>query len=231
MACSTFSGINELIFQKSLPGPRFTDLLHISFVFQISAMKNIKTNVLLDQLMADTRQIILETKVLLQHDPELLTKQPAPGKWSIAQVLEHLNAYGRFYIPEIRKAITESNRQPDLVYSPGWLGDLFTNSMKPTTDKRVKNKMRAMKDYSPVPDLDIKPVIDEFLQQQQDILILLESARSKNIGEIRIPITITRFIRLKLGDTFRFLIAHNQRHFIQCENTINTLRSPSAQFA
>ncbi|HTE25916.1 DinB family protein [Flavitalea sp.] len=194
-------------------------------------MKNIKTSGLLDQLKADTRQIIMETKILLQNDPELLTRQPAPGKWSIAQILEHLNSYGRFYLPEIRKALDESNLSPDLKYNSGWLGNFFTNSMKPTADKRVKNKVKAMKDYTPTPDLDSKTVIDEFLQQQQDMLNLLEASAQKNIGRIRIPITITKFIRLKLGDIFRFLIAHNQRHFIQCENTINTLRSAPVQFA
>ena len=194
-------------------------------------MKNIKTSDLLEQLKADTRQLIMETKILLHNDPELLTHQPAPGKWSIAQILEHLNAYGRFYIPEIRKALDESNLLPDLKYNSGWLGNFFTNSMKPTADKRVKNKVKAMKDYTPTPDLDSKTVIDEFLQQQQDMLNLLEISAQKNIGKVRIPITITKFIRLKLGDIFRFLTAHNQRHFIQCENTINTLRSAGVQFA
>jgi hypothetical protein len=194
-------------------------------------MKNIKTSELLDRLKADTRQVIMEAKILLQNDPELLTRQPAPGKWSIAQILEHLNAYGRFYIPEIRKALDESNLSPELKYNSGWLGNFFTNSMKPTAEKKVKNKMKAMKDYTPTPDLDSKTVIDEFIHQQQEMLNLLEISAQKNFGRIRIPISITRFIRLKLGDTFRFLIAHNQRHFIQCENTINTLRAAPVLFA
>ncbi|MHA4844052.1 DinB family protein [Flavitalea antarctica] len=194
-------------------------------------MKNIKTTDLLDQLKADTRQIIMETKMLQQNDPELLTTQPAPGKWSIAQILEHLNAYGRFYIPEIRKALDKSDVKPDPVYNSGWLGNLFTNSMKPTADKRVKNKTKAMKAYSPTNELDSKTVIDEFLQQQQDILSLLELAGSKNIGKIRIPTSLTRFISMQLGDTFRFVIAHNQRHFIQCANTINAVKSAPVHFA
>jgi len=39
-------------------------------------MKNIKTNDLLDQLKADTRQVIMEAKILLQNDPEMLIRQP-----------------------------------------------------------------------------------------------------------------------------------------------------------
>ncbi|RYY22063.1 MAG: DinB family protein [Chitinophagaceae bacterium] len=193
-------------------------------------MKNVKTNDLLEELKAETRQFIMETKILLQHDPELLTRQPVPGKWSIAQILEHLNAYGRFYIPVIGKALNESQLPPDVLYSSGWLGNFFTNSMKPTPDKVIKNKMKAMKNYTAPPDLDSKAVIDEFLQQQQAFLNLLEIAGKKNIAKIRIPITITKLIRLRLGDTFRFLVAHNQRHFVQCDNTIKALDSKPAGF-
>ncbi|RYG01118.1 MAG: DinB family protein, partial [Chitinophagaceae bacterium] len=80
-------------------------------------MQNIKTTILLDQLKSDTRQIILETKLLLHHDPELLTRQPAPGSWSVAQAIEHLNAYGRYYIPAINKAIKAKSYPPSETYS------------------------------------------------------------------------------------------------------------------
>jgi hypothetical protein len=191
-------------------------------------MKTIKTHDLLEQLKSDTRQIILETKLLLQQDPELLVQQPAPGKWSVAQAIEHLNAYGRYYIPEIRKALGHHKYSPDELYRPGWLGNYFTNAMKPTPDKQIRNKMKALKNYSPAPELDSKAVIDEFLNHQQELLNLLDQASSNNISRIRIPISITKFIRFKLGDTFRFVIAHEQRHFVQCSNVLFSLKTPQA---
>ena len=194
-------------------------------------MKKIKTHDLLQQLKSDTRQIILETKLLLQQDPELLVQQPAPGNWSVAQVIEHLNVYGRYYIPEIRKALEHHKYSPDEFYHPGWLGNYFTNSMKPTPDKQIRNKMKSLKNYSPAPELDSKVVIDEFLNQQQELLILLDQASANNISRIRIPISITKFIRFKLGDTFRFVIAHQQRHFVQCSNVMLALRNPPVAVA
>ncbi|MET0242488.1 MAG: DinB family protein [Flavitalea sp.] len=191
-------------------------------------MQNIKTNLVLDHLKSDTRQIILETQLLLQYDPELLTKQPAPGSWSVAQAIEHLNAYGRYYIPAIDKALKAKSYTPSDTYSAGWLGNYFTNSMKPTPDHKIKNKMKAMKNYTPSPDLDSKKVIDEYLGQQQSILALLGDAEKNNLGKIRVAISIAPFIKLKLGDTFRFLIAHEQRHMIQCANAIAALKSFNA---
>ncbi|RYY25640.1 MAG: DinB family protein [Chitinophagaceae bacterium] len=193
-------------------------------------MNKFKSTELLHSLQSDTRQIILTTKQLLGQDPELLITQPAPGKWSIAQAIEHLNVYGRYYLPAIKNALDENKTSPKEFFKAGWFGNYFTNSMKPTPDKQIKNKMKAMKGYRPEIKLDSKKVLEEFLQQQYLLLELLEKAAKHDIGRIRIPVSIARMIKLKLGDTFRFVIAHHQRHFVQCENTFRALgqtRHPS----
>ena len=194
-------------------------------------MKSIETSQMLEQLKSDTRAIILEAKRLQQCDPGILTLQPETGKWSIAQILEHLNAYGRYYLPAIQFSMQGSNVAPDTMYKPGWLGNYLTNAMKPTADKRIKNKMKAMKDYSPSPDVDIKTVLDNFLTQQQQMLELLETAGGHNVSRIRIPISIAKFIKLKLGDTFRFVIAHNQRHMLQSANVLSVIQSVPSTLA
>ncbi len=47
---------------------------------------------------------------------------------------------------------------------------------------------------------------------------------------IKIPLSITRLVKLKLGDTFRFLVAHEQRHFVQARNAIKTIGLPTNRF-
>lgn len=187
-------------------------------------MKKIVSAELLEKLKADTRQVILQTNQLLQQDPEVLIQQPAEGKWSIAQIIEHLNTYGRYYLPVIRKTISDGSYSAGFTYTPGWLGDYFAKLMLPKTNGQVTNKMQAPRDHRPKSDLDSKAVIDEFLQQQHVLLHLLADAEKIHLGKVRIPITLSRFIRLKLGDTFRFIIAHHQRHFVQADNTIKALK-------
>jgi hypothetical protein len=58
-------------------------------------------------------------------------------------------------------------------------------------------------------------VIAEFIEQQELLLTLVRSAAVKDIGKIRIPISIAQWIRLKLGDVFGFVAAHNERHIQQ----------------
>jgi hypothetical protein len=84
--------------------------------------------------------------------------------------------------------------------------------------------MKAPKDHTPMLTPDANTVISMFIEQQHTLLNLLEQAKRKDIGSIRTPISISRFIRLKTGDTFRFLIAHEQRHFVQIDNTLEQVK-------
>src|SRR5436190_14674503 len=186
-------------------------------------MKKYKSIELLEHLQADTRQLILVAKYLQSADPGLLLQEPAPGKWSVIQVLEHLNSYGRYYLLAIERSL-EKDKPATEVFKPGWLGNYFTKLMKPGADGIITNKMKSPKDHRPAKYLDVLPVLTTFLEQQHYLLELLELAKSKNIGSIRTPISISRLIRLKLGDTFRFVIAHEQRHFVQIDNTLAMIK-------
>jgi uncharacterized protein (DUF2249 family) len=53
------------------------------------------------------------------------------------------------------------------------------------------------------------------------MLELLEIARSKNLNRIRTSISISKLIKLKLGDTLRVVIYHNGRHLQQALRAAN----------
>ena len=61
----------------------------------------------------------------------------------------------------------------------------------------------------------------DFRKYQDDLILLIEKARYYNLNTLKINSSIGRIIRFKLGDAFRFVIAHNQRHIQQ---TINVLQ-------
>lgn len=187
-------------------------------------MKKTRSLSLLEDLQSATRQLIADAMLLKTEDPGHLLDEPAPGKWSVVQVLEHLNSYGRYYLVAIEKSLQQDKPATE-DYKPGWLGDYFTRLMQPKEDGTLKSKMQSPKDHRPATNLDLFPVLTEFLDQQQHLLTLLEKAKKKNIGAIRTPVSLSRFIRLKVGDTFRFLIAHEQRHFVQIRNTLQQLKA------
>ncbi|HEX6333074.1 MAG TPA: DinB family protein [Flavisolibacter sp.] len=192
-------------------------------------MKKFKSEELIDQLEADVRHIIAAAEHLRLADPVKLS-YCSEGTWSVAQVLEHLNMFSRYYLPAIEKSMVHITRDTNAWFVPGFFGNYFTNMMMPRNVYEVKNKMKAMKDYRPDKGLNVETVFKEFFQHQQKLLQLLEIARRRNLNTIKVPISLSRFIRLKLGDTFRFFIAHEQRHMIQARNTIKAVGIPTDKF-
>ena len=61
-------------------------------------MKKYASLDLLEQLQTETRQMILDANYLKTTDPGKLLQEHAAGKWSIIQILEHLNRYGNYYL-------------------------------------------------------------------------------------------------------------------------------------
>ena len=182
-----------------------------------------QTEVLLTDLMNRTQQLIREAESLKEKPEDFLNRKPGPESWSVLECLEHLNRYGRFYLPEIGRRIGErsSSSSPSVplqrgrkeaVFKSGWLGNYFANSMLP---KEKLNKMKTFKSMNPINSKLDKQVITEFLEQQREMLRLLTESRKVSLNKTRTDISISKLIKLKLGDTFRFVIYHNERHMAQ----------------
>jgi hypothetical protein len=92
--------------------------------------------------------------------------------------------------------------------------------MKPREDNSIPKKMRAPKNAVPSAQSDAKEMIDEFISHQHHLLHLMQIAKTSNLNSIHIPTSLNKFISLKLGDTFRFFVAHEQRHLVQIETIL-----------
>lgn len=182
-------------------------------------MKTVPTLSLLQDLEARTESTVTIAVKTFQHlhDAALL-KLPANDGWSIAQCLDHLNSYGDFYLPHIKKALDKNMHTHSTEYfKSSWLGNYFTHLMLPDSGKKYK----AFKKHVPKTDLDATKVVATFIHQQELLLSYLEIAADRNIHVIRIPVSIAPFVKLKLGDVFQFLIAHNERHLKQAMQNLN----------
>jgi uncharacterized damage-inducible protein DinB len=186
-------------------------------------MKKLNSYILLDILKEDVREIILKAEKLKALERWILEKTPGEGKWSVAQVLEHLNIYNRHYLTEIENQLHHKNPVNKNDFKPGWLGDYFTRLMKPGEKGKIK-KMKAPANAVPATQPNAIEMLNEFIMYQHQLLNLLNIARCADLNKNRIATTLSKHIKLKLGDTFRFVIAHEQRHFIQIENTTNQVK-------
>ena len=149
-------------------------------------------------------------------DKELNLKTSAES-WSVLECIEHLNRYGDFYIPEIRKRIDNSNFKKSSTFKSGILGNYFAKSMLP---KEKLNKMKTFKSMNPISSALDRSVLDKFINQQESILELLKKAENTDLTKIKTSISISKWIKLRLGDTFRVVVYHNLRHTVQAKKMI-----------
>lgn len=174
-------------------------------------MRTTSENLIADliELTKDNMNRVERLKAL---STEELNYRNSPGSWSILECIEHLNRYGDFYIPEIEKRLLDNNTKTSTYYKPGLLGDYFAKTMLPG---EKLNKMKTFKSMNPIGSNLDRKTLDRFLNQQKQMLYLLNKARKVNLEKTKTSISISKWIRLKLGDTLRVVIYHNQRHVKQ----------------
>ena len=173
-------------------------------------METINKKELLQRLDDVVEQHIADAVALFQNsDNEFLNRPSATGGWSIAQCLDHLNSYGHYYLPRMREKLRAALPEEKDGFTSTWMGAYFTKMMDPDTGKR---KFKAFKVHIPPSDLDSAAVVSEFIRQQEELLYLLRDGIRKDLDALRISISVLPVIRMKIGDVFQFLIAHNERH-------------------
>ena len=182
----------------------------------------IKQQELIQDLIERTKQVLSSAEEFNTFSIEQLNYRTDPHRWSILECLEHLNFYGDYYIPEIEQQIAKSKSVEVLMFKSGLLGNYFAKSMLP---KEKLNTMKTFKDKDPLGSSLDKTTIRHFINQQQKMLDLLNTSSQIDLNKAKIAISISKWIKLKLGDTFRFVIFHNQRHLVQAFKVLKEYQS------
>ncbi len=178
----------------------------------------ILSNDLINELKNLTKEHLTFAEELLLKSDEELNKRLSDNSWSVLECLQHLNLYGDFYLPEIKNRIESSSTKTEKVFKSGWIGNYFAQSMLP---KEKLNKMNTFKAMNPINSALNKTTITEFIKQQQQFLDLLTASEHINLNKVKTSISITKMIKLKLGDTFRIVIYHNKRHVLQAKKILS----------
>lgn len=175
------------------------------------------SEVLLQSLSKTTEANIKAVEKFKNETNAVLNWKEHPESWSALECIEHLNRYGDFYIPEITKKINLCKHKSSEIFKSNWLGNYFSKAVSYQEDL---NKMKTFKSMNPLNSKLDRDTIDTFLNQQQQIIELLDRAKDINLDKTKTSISISKLIKLKLGDTFRVLIYHNERHIKQAEKAI-----------
>lgn len=193
---------------------------HIAELCKMNLGNNIAPQLFTEELLAYTEKHIQQAITVYQNlTADLLNKPPVSGGWSITQCLAHLNSYYSYYLPLIEKALAFQATKPVRTVKRSWLGNYFTQMMDP--DGKPAS-YKAATQHQPPTALDAHAVVAEFIAHQETLLSVLGQAASVDLNSNRIPTSISKLIKLRLGDTLAFLVVHNERHIRQADRNLGT---------
>ena len=175
---------------------------------------------LLQDLEATVRKGIKEVEQFRAAGNAHLNASGAENSWSIVQHLHHLNFYATFYTEAIERCLEEARSSSTEKFKSGWLGNYFTDIIGPAEEEQaLKMKMKSPANAIPPASgaLEVEAELETFFGLQNRLLYLLQRARQVDLGAHRVPTSLGKWVRLKLGDSFRFVIAHQERHFQHIE--------------
>jgi len=188
----------------------------------MSMKKGFEINEMFQELSVITHtSITFVQKKLSRLSEGQLKWKPNSSTWSLNEILAHLNIYSAYYHPvfidKIEKTRFKTAREKFL---PSPLGKSAWKSMKLGRAKNVKRKFKAPKNYNPTfnPELLDGNEVQNFIDHQNKFLKIVELAKEVNLRKVKVPISISKIIRLRLGDALMFVAYHNERHVQQAMN-------------
>lgn len=183
----------------------------------------------IDDIQRQLHRLTSSVEVLVKSlDDVQMNWTPAPGRWSIAQCLEHLTLSNQRYRKVMEEAIAHA-RQDNLYssgpYRHGWVGEKFIKNLEPGAGFKVKTSKAA----TPVVQLASEKVLQDFFAENRTLVALATQANGLDLGRIRVTSPFLKLLKVSLGQAFRVITAHERRHLEQARTVRAERGFPVAQ--
>lgn len=183
-------------------------------------MKAWETTTLIDTIQTELRRQLERCAELRQRPLQELHARPEPKRWSAMEVIQHMNLSSGHYYRRLQKLYADDNNclRYHAQFRPGRWGDHSTNAMDPKADGSISWRMKTMAMFEPrnISNSGYQ-ALDEFEVMLNGFISLLELARTRGLEGEKVTSTLGPILRFKVGDAFRFPIAHQTRHFLQID--------------
>jgi hypothetical protein len=179
---------------------------------------------LLEDLEQLTNQLLSFLAVRISPLSANQLKWSQAGTWSCSEVIQHMNAYASHYHPTLLKKMkSEENEQPVPVFVSSPLGASAWKSMRLGNAGNIRRKFKTPKLFNPAKNklLVRTNFLEECEQHQKVLLTILDQAKKVNLRKVKISWSLSRLIRLRLGDALMFIVYHNRRHQQQLMNILS----------
>jgi hypothetical protein len=180
----------------------------------------------LPQIYDEAEAIAGDAKSLFGHlNPEQINWKPAADSWSVAQCLDHLISINREYYP-VFDQIMKSEYRKTFMHRIPFLNVFFGRMMIKALSPDFRPKLKAPTSAQPSSSSIDPQIVDRFIAHQREILEKMRSLEGVNPAGIIITSPFASVVVYSLLDTFRLLMAHERRHFVQARRVMETAQFP-----
>lgn len=149
--------------------------------------------------------------------------RPAAGEWSIEECLAHLVIVGHVQVRTITGAVDLGLARGIKGSGPFEYGhiDRFIVGL---AEPPVRTPLPAPRRFQPLHGQPVTAVLPTFTHIQDMFLFQLDRAEGLDLRRIRVPSTITRWVKMSLGAIFQLAAAHERRHIEQARRVRSRLK-------
>lgn len=166
----------------------------------------------------------LNTKTLL--------KWPNEAAWCGAEVLKHMIIAHNVYVAKVEGALAKlkpANKEVEVVSTramPSFLIKRF-----PPQDGKIRFKMKTMKTFKPVFDInkltedDVNILFSEMKKTLHQLSSWVEQTRKMDVLPVRFNSAVGAWVKFNASEACEFILCHNERHFQQLKNAVSVVNA------
>ena len=171
----------------------------------------------LSRLIAEANAISDETKARFSDfTAQQLNCRPDADQWSVAQCFDHLVRANEAYFPIFDEVISGEKKSTFWERVP-WLPSFWGKVLIKSLDPKSTRKLKAPKIFRPSSSQIDGPIISRFIDQQNRLIRYMKSTEHLDLERIKISSPVTSLITYSLLDTYRIIVTHEKRHFLQAK--------------
>jgi hypothetical protein len=178
-------------------------------------------------VLAEAEKIATEASATFGRlSPRQINWKRSPGEWSIGQCFDHLLATNRPYLPLLEKIAAGENKRSlweRMPILPRLFGRLVIRAVDPESTRKVKARPAFRPTESEVDAL----VVNQFVNQQQELMRLMKATGHLELERIVITSPIASIVTYSLLDGYRIIVTHERRHFRQAERVMKAEGFPA----
>lgn len=150
---------------------------------------------------------------------EQLNWKPNEKEWSVGQCFDHLITTNDLYIDKIQPVADGTHRNnwfSMIPFSTDIVGRLLKKAVSPDSARKIKTFKMFEASTSDISE----SIIEDFYKNQEQIVSLMEAAKTLDTRKIKIPEPISPLVNIRLFDAFEVMIIHEKRHFNQAQRIL-----------